>query len=103
MSNSKFPPRGIEPWLWKKIQAKRRKELTAELKTLWQTDHILWAVVQGADTDELLAAKFPTWKPETISRKLARALVNNHIKIWGKRYLPTQERHKVLKRRLSHR
>lgn len=103
MSNSKFPPAGIEPWLWKKIQAKRRRELTAELKAIWHTDQILWAVVRGADTDELLTAQFSTWRPETIALKLERAIANNHIRKWGSRYLPTQERHKVLKRRLSHR
>lgn len=103
MSNSMRPPAGIEPWLWRKIQRKRAQQLSAELKAIYHINPTLWAVVKGANTDEEIAAKLPNWKPETIQRRLAEALVNNHLKIWGKRYLPTQERHKVLKRRLSHR
>jgi len=103
MTNSNFPPHGIEPWLWQKIRAKQQRALTAELRTIWQTDHILWAVVKGANNFPDLQAQWPTWSTETIQRKLNHSLQANHIKIWGKRYLPTNPRHQTLKRRLSHR
>lgn len=101
MTNKNFSPRGIEPWLWKKIQAKRRRELTQELRTIWATDQILWAVVKGIDTHEKLTTHFSNWKPETLSRRIEQALRNNHIHLWGKKYHPIQAQHKDLKRRLS--
>lgn len=96
-----FPPSGIHPLLWSRIKAKRKRNLKAEVRALYKIDPILWAVVKGHDTPNLLTDRFPDWTTLTTHNAIARSLRNNHIKIWGGRYLPVEERYKVLKKRLS--
>lgn len=103
MTNSNFPPRGINAHLWKKIQTKRQRTLKAELRDLWSLDPILWATIKGATYRKDFPLHLPRWQPDAIDRAIAKSIRQGHIKLWGKRHLPTQERHKTLKRRLSHR
>lgn len=102
MSNSKFPPAGIHPLVWKRIQAKRARELKDEVRALYSLSPVLWAIVKGHDTFDAIQAKLG-WTTKRLTAYIQCAIEDNYIHRWGHRYLPTRERHKVLKRRLSHR
>lgn len=101
MANSKYPPAGFDPIIWRRIQAKREREFKAEVKALYKVSAILWAVVKGYDTDELLAQRFSTTRPDALQRWTARAMSEGHIRWWGGKYRPIDKRHKQLKKRLE--
>lgn len=102
MTPTNFPPRGIHPLIWKRIQAKRNRELKAEVRALYSLSPVLWAVVKGYDTYDSLLTKLG-WSSKRLTSYIQYAIEDNYLHQWGNRYLPTQERHKVLKKRLSHR
>jgi hypothetical protein len=100
MANPKFAPSGMHPLVLKRLRVKRKRELQAEVKALYQVSNILWAVVKGSDTDALLAERFPRMRADIMQREITRAIEEGHIRSWGGRYLAIDPRHKVLKKRL---
>lgn len=96
---SNYPPAGIHPVVWSRIKAKRKRDLKAEVKALYAINPVLWAVVKGYDTPERIATRFK-WTSKWTDEAIDLAITGNHVKWWGSKLRPTQDRHKILRRRL---
>jgi hypothetical protein len=87
----------LPDYIIRRIRAKHKREVKAEVKALYALSPVLWAVVKGYDTEEAILDKLG-WSYERLATHLSWAVKQRYLRRWGSRILPIQPNHKQLRK-----